>query len=177
MTLLEAASAIGAGVVATLGAGGLPKVVGAIARWRRGKAEAEAEIAKEEAVTYRDVATAKAEVAKADANVVGRALSLVDDAREDTQRHVTELVQCERRCARLEAAADARNARIASLEAAVERLVAKNGTLESENVELRARVTDLEERVRDLLPEALGNYAATIDAPNVTPIGRLRKDI
>ncbi len=108
---------------------------------------------------------------KRDGDVALRSLSLVDDAREDTQRHVTEYVKCVEQCAALKAEARAMASTIERLEGKVDTLIGRLATVESENVELRARCGVLEEQVRNLLPEALGNYAATIDAgENVTPI-------
>ncbi len=92
MTLLEAATAIGAGVVGALGAGGLPKVVAAIAAWRRRKAEA-------------------------DRDVVVRALDELSAEREETGRHVDGLVRCEQRCASLAAENAELRARVEALEA------------------------------------------------------------
>jgi chromosome segregation ATPase len=157
MTVLEVASSIAGGISLLLGAGfGGKWVAGRVA-----------------------VAKARATEKKSEASVAIRAIESADDAREDTQKHVTELVQCERRCARIEALNEALTHRLDALEAKYDRdvdgLKAKVATLEGENVELRARVGVLEEQVRNLIPEAMGNYAATIDRPqNVTPIGRTR---
>jgi septal ring factor EnvC (AmiA/AmiB activator) len=154
VTLLEASAAIATAIATLLGAGFGTK-------W-----------------LSRSVVIAKAHAKEraADVDVVGRAISFADDAREDTQRHVTELVQCERRCARLEAAGDERDRRIDRLAEMVGKQAERIATLESENIELRSRVGVLEDRIANLLPEALGNYAATIDGGGtVTPI-RGRKD-
>jgi chromosome segregation ATPase len=154
MTLLEASAAIATAIATLLGAGFGTK-------WLSRSV---------------DKAKAHAKERAADVDVVGRAISFADDAREDTQRHVTELVQCERRCARLEERLDGIARDIARLTGLVESQAAKIAKLESENVELRSRVGVLEDRIANLLPEALGNYAATIDGPgNVTSI-RGRKD-
>lgn len=119
-----------------LGAGGLQAIVSAVINSRR-------------------------ERRKQDADLAERAFDHLEAGREDTQRHVTELVTCERRCAALERDNAALRARVEELEDNDERQRSRIGELEREVALMRLAVDSL------LAGERPSSTIAT-----VAPIGR-----
>jgi hypothetical protein len=172
VTLLELVGAAGSGVFLTLGAGGLPKVVSAIARWRERKATGDARAAAAEAEAEKARAEADAEVTKA-------VLDFARDEREQTGKYVVDLVSCKELLAseraKYEARAEVQDAAIALLTVERGELLARVARLERENELMRLALV-----AAGLIDEAKPEpMPAPVEQPaKVTPIGRFhRKDV